>query len=140
MLAEYFQSPIRIEEIRGCPAGRMLEEFARELHQAGYAQLTARRHLRAAEHLVHWTGGRDIPVLALEERFIKEFSQHLNLCQCPGYGRSHRLELENGVREYQVFEDGSRYDCENGDTWTAQEWDEYQIEVGADTQDEDEDA
>jgi hypothetical protein len=74
MLAEYFQSPIRIDEIRGCPAGRMLEGFARELHQAGYAQVTARRHLRAAEHLVHWTGGRDIPVLALEERFIKEFS------------------------------------------------------------------
>jgi integrase/recombinase XerD len=98
MLAEYFQSPIRIEEIRGCPAGRMLEGFTRELHQAGYAQLTARRHLRAAEHLIHWTGGRDIPVSALEERFITEFSQHLNLCQCPGYGRSHRLELENGVR------------------------------------------
>ena len=98
MLAEYFQSPIRIEEIRGCPAGRMLEGFTRELHQAGYAQLTARRHLRAAEHFVHWTGGRGMPVSALEERFIKEFSQHLNLCRCPGYGRSHRLELENGVR------------------------------------------
>jgi hypothetical protein len=35
MLAEYFASPIRIEEIRGCPAGQMLEGFTRELHQAG---------------------------------------------------------------------------------------------------------
>jgi hypothetical protein len=98
MLAEYFKSPIRIDEIRGCPAGQMLEGFTRELHQAGYAQLTARRHLRAAEHFVHWTGGRGMPVSALEERFIKEFSQHLNLCRCPGYGRSHRQELENGIR------------------------------------------
>ena len=98
MLAEYFQSPIRIEEIRGCPAGQLLEGFTRELHQAGYAQLTARRHLRAAEHFVHWTSGRGIPVSALDERFIKEFSQHLNLCRCAGYGRSHRQELENGVR------------------------------------------
>lgn len=98
MLAEYFVSPIRIEEIRRRPAGHLLEGFTQELHQAGYAQITARKHLRAAEHLVHWTGGRDIPVSSLEERFIEEFSQHLNLCQCPGYGRSHRLELENGAR------------------------------------------
>ena len=61
MLAEYFRSPIRIEEIRDCPAGQLLEGFTRELHQAGYAQLTARRHLRAAEHFVHWTRGRGCP-------------------------------------------------------------------------------
>ena len=98
MLAEYFESPIRIEEIRNSPEGHLLEGFVQELYQSGYAQLTARRHLRAAEHLVHWTGRRGIPVSALEERFIKEFSHHLNRCRCTGYGRTHRLELENGVR------------------------------------------
>jgi integrase/recombinase XerD len=98
MLAEYFESPLRIQEIRGCPDGHVLEGFTQELYQAGYAQLTARRHLRAAEHLVHWTGRRGIPVSALEERIIKEFSHHLNRCRCTGYGRTHRLELENGVR------------------------------------------
>jgi len=98
MLAEYFDSPIRIKEIRSGPAGHLLEGFAQELYQAGYAKLTACRHLRAAEHLVYWTCSRGIPVPVLEERFIKEFSQHLNLCRCTGYGRSHRLELENGVR------------------------------------------
>ena len=88
MLAEYFESPLRIQEIRGCPEGHLLEGFTQELYQAGYAQLTARRHLRAAEHLVHWTGRRGIPVSALEERFIKEFSHHLNRCRCTGYGRT----------------------------------------------------
>jgi integrase/recombinase XerD len=88
MLAEYFQSPMRIEEIRGCPAGQLLEGFTGELHQVGYAQLTARRHLRAAEHFVHWTGGRGMPASVLEERFIKEFPQHLNLCRCPGFQNS----------------------------------------------------
>jgi integrase/recombinase XerD len=98
MLAEYFESPSRIQEIRGCPAGHLLEGFAQALYEVGYAQLTARRHLRSAEHLVHWTGRRGIPVTSLEERFIKEFSQHLNRCRCTRYGHAHRLELENGVR------------------------------------------
>lgn len=34
----------------------------------------------------------------MEERSITEFSHHLNGCRCTGYGRTHRLELENGVR------------------------------------------
>jgi integrase/recombinase XerD len=98
MLAEYFESPSRIQEIRGCPVGHLLEGFAQALYEVGYAQLTARRHLRSAEHLVYWNGRRGIPVTGLDERFIGEFSHHLNRCRCTGYGRSHRLELENGVR------------------------------------------
>ena len=38
MLAEYFESPLRIQEIRGCPAGHLLEGFAEALHEVGYAQ------------------------------------------------------------------------------------------------------
>ncbi len=87
MLAEYFASHLRIQEIRGCPEGHLLEEFSEELYRAGYAQLTARRHLRAAEHLVQWAGGKGMPASALEERFIKDFSQHLSLCRCIGYPR-----------------------------------------------------
>ena len=47
MLAEYFESPSRIQEIRGRPAGRLLEGFAQVLYEVGYAQLTARRHICA---------------------------------------------------------------------------------------------
>lgn len=98
MLAEYFDSPLRIQKLRDCPAGHLLEGFAQELYRAGYAQLTARRHLRSAEHLVYWTGRRGIPVTGVTERFVKEFSNHLNRCRCTRYGHTHRLELENGVR------------------------------------------
>jgi integrase/recombinase XerD len=98
MLAEYFDSSLRIEEIRGCPAGYALEGFAEALYEEGYARLTARRHLRSAEHLVRWTSRTGIPVTDLEERFIGEFSHHLNRCRCTRYGCSHRLESENGVR------------------------------------------
>jgi len=84
MLAKYFKSPLRIQEVRSCTEGCLLEGFVQELYQAGYAQLTARRHLRAAEHFVHWIGRRGIPVSALEDRFIEEFSDHLNRCRCTG--------------------------------------------------------
>ena len=98
MLAEYFQSPLRIQELRDCPAGYLVEGFAQELYQAGYARLTARRHLRSAEHLVYWIARRGMSVTGLTERFVKKFSNHLNRCRCTGYGHTHRLELENGVR------------------------------------------
>jgi len=56
MLTEFFDSPLRIRQLREGPNGRFLEGFAQELSQAGYAEITARGHLRSAEHLCHWTG------------------------------------------------------------------------------------
>ena len=73
MLAEFFESPLRIQELRDGPDGRVLEGFAQELCQAGYAEITARRHIRAAEHLIHWTGRKGRTVAALDERMIEEF-------------------------------------------------------------------
>jgi integrase/recombinase XerD len=61
MLAEFFESALRIQELRDGPDGRVLEGFAQELCQAGYAEITARRHIRAAEHLIHWLGRNDLP-------------------------------------------------------------------------------
>ena len=56
MLAKFFESALRIQELRDGPDGRVLEGFAQELCQAGCAEITARRHIRAAEHLIHWLG------------------------------------------------------------------------------------
>lgn len=33
MLAEYFESPSRMQEIRDCPAGHLLEGFAQALYE-----------------------------------------------------------------------------------------------------------
>ena len=46
MLTELFESPLRIQELRDGPDGRLLEGFAQELCQEGYAEITARRHIR----------------------------------------------------------------------------------------------
>jgi hypothetical protein len=42
MLPEFFESPLRIQELRDGPDGRLLEGFAEELCHAGYAEITAR--------------------------------------------------------------------------------------------------
>jgi site-specific recombinase XerD len=76
----------------------LLEGFAQQLCQAGYAELTARRHVRAVEHLIHWIGLNGGTVAALDERMIEEFVQHLNRCRCPRYGRAHRRDLRTGAR------------------------------------------
>ena len=66
MLTDYFKSPSRVQELREGPDGRLFEAFAQELHQAGYAKKTARSHLRAAEHLVHWTRLKGGPIKATD--------------------------------------------------------------------------
>ena len=98
MLSEFFESASRIQKLRGGPDGQLLEGFAQELCQSGYAEITARRHIRAAEHLIHWIGRKGRTVAALDDRMIEEFVQHLNRCRCPQYGRTHWRELRNSAR------------------------------------------
>src|SRR5215207_8005279 len=68
MFEEFFESALRIQELRDGPDGRVLEGFAQELCQAGYAEITARRHIRAAEHLIHWLGRKGRTAAALDDR------------------------------------------------------------------------
>ena len=98
MLSEFFESSSRIQELRAGPDGRVLEGLAQELCQAGYAEITARRHIRAAEHLIHWLGRKGRTVAALDDRTIEEFVRHLNRCRCPRYGHTHTRDIRKGAR------------------------------------------
>ena len=98
MLSEFFDSPLRVQELRDSPGGHLLEGFAQELFKSGYAEITARRHIRAAEHFMYWKGREGIPASSLNEQLHDLFGGHLGRCQCPGYGDTHRLEILNGVR------------------------------------------
>ncbi|MGH9587778.1 MAG: tyrosine-type recombinase/integrase [Acidobacteriaceae bacterium] len=98
MLAEFFESPLRIRELRDGPEGHLIEEFAQELCHAGYAEITARRHIRAAEHLIHWIGRKGETAATLDEGTIQEFVRHLDRCRCSGYGHTHRQDLWRGAR------------------------------------------
>ena len=100
MFEEFFDSSLRIQELRNSPDVRLLEGFVHELCQAGYARMTARRHIRTAEHLVYWMGRQGIPMTTVDERLAQDFARHLDCCQCPGYGCTQRLNLQSGVRVF----------------------------------------
>ncbi|OEU65969.1 MAG: hypothetical protein BA867_02765 [Desulfobacterales bacterium S5133MH16] len=55
MFEKFFECPSRIKTLREGPGGPLLEGFTTELYQVGYAEGTGRKHIRAAEHLIHWT-------------------------------------------------------------------------------------
>jgi hypothetical protein len=54
MLVRYFRRPSRIEQLRSNSGGYLLEGFAKELSQGRYQWVAARKHIRAAEHFLHW--------------------------------------------------------------------------------------
>lgn len=98
MLANIFDSPLRIQALRDSPGGPFLEGFAEQLCQTGYAEITTRRHIRTAEHFIYWADREGIPLSSLNEQFLEHFDHHLYRCQCPRFGHTHRLQLLNGAR------------------------------------------
>ena len=76
MITEFFESRFRILQLRGGQDGQLLDVFAEELRQSGFAQITARRHIRAAEHLLYWAKRKSISPATFDEHTLDEFTHH----------------------------------------------------------------
>ena len=100
MLTEFFESAARIRALRDGPAGALVEGFAQALSHAGYAEITGRRHLRAAEHFIYWADRQGIPIRRLAAQALERFGRHLRRCRCPRYGHAGR---GNGLHGARVF-------------------------------------
>lgn len=98
MMTEYFESRFRILQLRGGPDGPLLDVFAEELRQSGFAKITARRHIRAAEHLLYWAKRKGVLPATFDEQTLDEFARHLRHCRCKNYGHTHCTDLQNGAR------------------------------------------
>ncbi len=90
MLSKFFKSTGRVRALRGGPAGALFDGFASTLSRAGYAQITARGHIRAAEHLVAWADRKDISARDLTGQSLERFKHHLLHCRCSRYGHTKR--------------------------------------------------
>jgi len=112
MLDQFFDSPFRIQTLRNGPSGSLLEDFAQKLAGAGYAEITARRHIRAAEHFIYWADEEGIPVGSVNRQIVPRFSDHLNKCQCPGFGHATQTRdvLLCGVRLFVRYLCGAGVD------------------------------
>lgn len=98
MLSEFFDAPERIRAIRSGPSGALIESFAGQLFERGYAAITARRHIRAAEHLMHWADRRGLTDHALDDRALERFGAHLSRCRCGHYSSAKPVDIRNGAR------------------------------------------
>jgi integrase/recombinase XerD len=98
MLSDLFCAPARTRAIRSGPAGALIEGFAEQLLQHGYAEISARRHIRAAEHIVRWAGRRGLSAHDLDDRDLRSFGDHLRRCRCGRYCCAKRLEVVGGAR------------------------------------------
>jgi integrase/recombinase XerD len=91
MLATFFDSASRIQQLRNGPGGQLLDGFGRELSQSCYARITSRIHLRSAAHFLYWTNRNRIEIASLNEASVSDFLRHLKHCRCPRHGRTHRV-------------------------------------------------
>jgi site-specific recombinase XerD len=90
MFTHYYQSKNYVEQLCSGPTGSYIAGFGNGLWEAGYAEITARRHIRAAQHLIHWAQHRHIPLARMDDVQIDCFKRHLSRCRCPSYGCSDR--------------------------------------------------
>jgi site-specific recombinase XerD len=82
VLVRYFRRPSRIELLRSSTGGHVLEGFANELSQGRYQWVAARKHIRAAEHFLHWVAHRKLSLTSVEDRCAQRFLDHLKRCRC----------------------------------------------------------
>jgi len=106
MLSHFYEAHQRIREIRSKPSGTLIEGFADYLFHNGYAQISARRHIRSAEHIVRWATVSRVPVSELDDRALKRFGDHLNQCRCGRYCRSNRRRIVTGARLFLTHSQG----------------------------------
>jgi integrase/recombinase XerD len=104
MLTAYFDpAGRRIRALRDSSAGFLFDGFANTLSEAGYATITARRYLRAAEHFIYWSDRNRRPVQDVDEKFLGQFVHHLDRCRCPHQGHADRASLTQGTRLFLKY-------------------------------------
>ena len=98
MLSMYFDGRVRVCKLRSGPFGAELAGFADYLGQCGYSRISARQHLRSAEHFAHWAGRRALRFDAVDGLAISKFVDHLRRCRCGRYSCRDRRRIVTGVR------------------------------------------
>lgn len=108
MLSKFFESRVRIHVLRDSRDGALFERFAQALSETGYATITARRHLRAAEHFLYWTHRHGLPLRDLNFQSFARFELHLNRSRCRHFGHTNKQEVVRGARVFLTYLQGAR--------------------------------
>lgn len=83
MMKKYFRAPQTIERLRIGLSGPFMDGFAQHLEAEGYATVTARGYLRAANHLGHYLKTQGVGFDVVDFDILEKFVEHLDSCCCP---------------------------------------------------------
>ena len=89
----------RVQTLRRGPHGPLLESFAGELIHSRYANLTARRHIRSAEHFIDLVTRKGIPLPQWNWVALQSFRQHLSRRPC-SYGHAEPMNQITGATQF----------------------------------------
>ena len=70
MLEFYVDSKAKRRQLRQCPVGNYLDDFAQWLHASGYNQRPAQLTLRGVAHFGHWTSEQGVPIEHIDDDVI----------------------------------------------------------------------
>lgn len=106
MLSHFFCSSARIEKIRCNPSGELLSEFSDYLHENRYSTISARRHIRSAEHFAHWAHKQGLSIGDADHAVLTRFRKHLSRCRCGRFSRAHPVDILTGARYFVQHSQG----------------------------------
>src|SRR5215471_13423947 len=100
MLEKIFDSSgsglMRVQLLREGLHGPLLDSYSGELLHCRYANITARRYLRSAEHFACWASHHAMAVSQWNDSLLERFSRHLRQKRC-SYGHSQPLKQLTGA-------------------------------------------
>ena len=81
----------------------LVEEFTRQLSDAGHTELTVRGYDGAARHLAHWLAQAKVAVRDIDETIVGRFARHR--CRCPGVSHARHItdKYMRRVRRFVEF-------------------------------------
>jgi integrase/recombinase XerD len=82
MLEFYLENEDKLHQLRQCPVGNYLDDFAQRLQFSGYKQRPAQLTLRAAAHFGYWLLEHAVPIACADDELIDTFACHLSICEC----------------------------------------------------------
>ena len=106
MLSKYFEQSARLRAIRNGPSGKAIEGFSEQLFARGYSKITARHHIRSAEHMVRWAVRRGLSVKQLGDGDLQRFGIHLVRCRCRGFRTADQKAIVAGARFFLRYLQG----------------------------------
>lgn len=103
MLELYIDSEDKLRQLRQCPVGEYLDDFAQVLHSTGYKQRPAQLTLRGVAHFGYWTSERTVPVERINSELIDAFAGHLPTCACSHHFQGRDVYHAAGARRFLSY-------------------------------------